>query len=135
MVNISMKKFKSFHQIRTSVLQSGCPGCYHHYFLVNQAYVTVLLAWPAFINSSAPQSYWAAISPPPQKKATTTVSLAFCINPSAMLCPCRCNAIFNINGCRSRCKTRVFCVCNHKTTSTQKINIFLLVVSNNFTSK
>ena len=35
----------------------------------------------AFINSSATQSKWAAISP---KKATKTVCLGFCINPFSM---------------------------------------------------
>ena len=42
--------------------------------------VIVLLARPAFNNSSAGQSKWAAIFP---QKATTTVCIGFCINPSS----------------------------------------------------
>ena len=49
--------------------------------LIN-TYVTEILALPAFINSSATQSRWAAIFP---QKATTTVCVGFCINPSTMV--------------------------------------------------
>ena len=41
----------------------------------------MLLAWPAFINTSATQSQWAAIF---RQKATTTVCLGFYINSSSM---------------------------------------------------
>ena len=46
-----------------------------------KTFVTVLLAQPAFINSSATQCKWAVIFP---QKAMTTVCLAVCINPSSM---------------------------------------------------
>ena len=45
------------------------------------SHYTHIIVQPAFINSSATQSQWAAIFP---QKATTTVCLGFCFHPSSM---------------------------------------------------
>ena len=73
-----------------------CPGCYHTtelqggilklsnttYLIKTIVAVLLLLARPAFNNSSASQSKWVGIFP---QWTTTTFCLAFCINPSSMM--------------------------------------------------
>ena len=74
--------FRVVLQDATTELQHSAQVLSYTTIYLIKAFITVLLAQPFFIHSSATQSKWAAFFPP---KATTTVCLAFCINPCSTL--------------------------------------------------